>query len=173
MEERTSSFRPAKQQKGKFNLMDLVLILIVVAVALFVVFVIDPFSIELFGKQDHQVTLEYTLRIENVDGALIDKIRTKDEVVDSAIKVSLGYVTAVENDIPHAEPYYNSEEDVVTSVEFPDRYDVVVTVTAGAVFTEDVGYTVNGRRVAVGSQFFLMFPDFLGTGYCISMRELG
>ena len=57
--------------------------------------------------------------------------------------------------------------------EYPDRYDLVVTVTADAVFTEGVGYTVNGRRVAVGTQFYLMFPDYLGQGYCISMRELG
>lgn len=173
MEERTSSFRPAKQKKGRFNLMDLLLVLIFVGIVLFVILVVDPFSLKLFGKEDHHVTLEYTLRIEDVEGAIIDKIQTRDEVVDSAIKISLGYVTAIENDIPHTEPYYDSKEDVVSMKEYPDRYDLVVTVTADAVFTEGVGYTVNGRRVAVGTQFYLMFPEYLGTGYCISMRELG
>lgn len=173
MEERTSGFKPVKKKKGRFNLMDLLLVLIAVSIVLFVVFVIDPFSMNLFGKQDHKVTLEYTLRIENVEGALIDKIQTRDEVIDAAIKTSLGYVNAVENDTPYAEPYYNSKEDSVSMKEYPDRYDLVVTVTAEAIFTDGVGYTVNGRRVAVGTQFYLMFPNYLGTGYCISLRELG
>lgn len=173
MEERTSGFKPVKKRKGRFNLMDLVLVLIAVGIVLFVVFVLDPFSLNLFGKENHNVTLEYTLRIENVEGTLIDKIRTRDEVIDATVKTSLGYVNAVENDTPYAEPYYNSQEDAVSMKEYPDRYDLVVTVTADAVFTEGVGYTVNGRRVAVGTQFYLMFPNYVGTGYCISMRELG
>ena len=43
--------------------------------------------------------------------------------------------------------------------EYPNRYDLIITVTADAVFTQGVGYTVNGRRVAVGSEFYLMFPE--------------
>ena len=173
MEERTSGFKPVKKKKGRFNLMDLILVLIAVGIALFVLLVLDPFSIHMFRAEEQGVTLEYTLRIENVEGAFLDKIRIRDEVIDSSIKVSLGYVNAVENDIPYTEPYYDSEEDVVSMKEYPNRYDMIITVTADAVFTEGVGYTVNGRRVAVGSQFYLMFPEFLGEGYCISMREIG
>ena len=173
MEERTSGFKPVKKQKGRFNLMDLLLVLIAVGVILAVIFVLDPFSLNVMGKAEHKVTIEYTLRIENVEGILIDKIHTRDEVVDASLKTSLGYVNAVENDTPYTEAYYNSKEDVVSMTEYPDRYDLVVTVTAEAVFTEGVGYTVNGRRVAVGAEFYLMFPDYVGSGYCISMRELG
>ena len=173
MEERTSGFKPVKKQKVRFNLMDLLLVLIAVSIILAVIFVLDPFSLNIMGKAGREVTLEYTLRIENVEGLLIDKIHTRDEVVDSAIKTSLGYVNAVENDTPYTEAYYNSKDDEVSMIEYPDRYDLVVTVTAEAIFTEGVGYTVNGRRVAVGAEFYLMFPDYVGFGYCISMRELG
>ena len=173
MEERTSGFKPVKKQKGRFNLMDLLLVLIAVSIILAFVFVLDPFSLDIMGRSGHKVTLEYTLRIENVEGVLIDKIHTRDEVVDASIKTSLGYVNAVENDTPYTEAYYNSKDDQVSMTEYPDRYDLVVTVTAEAVFTEGVGYTVNGRRVAVGAEFYLMFPDYVGSGYCISMRELG
>ena len=173
MEERTTGFKPVKKQKGRFNMMDLLLVLLVVGIVLAVIFVLDPFSLNIGGKAEQKVTLEYTLRIENVEGILIDKIHTRDEVVDASIKTSLGYVNAVENDTPHTEAYYNSKDDVVSMTEYPDRYDLVVTVTAKAIFTEGVGYTVNGRRVAVGSEFYLMFPDYVGSGYCISMRELG
>lgn len=173
MEERTSGFKPVKKKKGRFNLMDLILVLLAVGIALFVLFVIDPFSINLFGADEQNVTLEYSIRIENVEATFMDKIRIRDEVIDASLKTSLGYVNAVENDIPHAEPYYDSEDDLVSMKEYPNRYDLIITVTADAVFTQGVGYTVNGRRVAVGSGFYLMFPEYLGEGFCVSMREIG
>ena len=149
------------------------MLIFMLAVVFFVVVIIDPFSMDLFGGDGTEITLEYTVRIENVEGAFADKIGMGDEVVDASVKTSLGYVSSVENDVPHAEPYYNSDEDIVVMKEYPDRYDLVVTVTATAVYTEGMGYTVNGRRVAVGSHFYLMFPDYLGEGNCISMREIG
>ena len=173
MEERTSGFKPIKKKKGRFNLVDFLVLLLAAAILFLVIFVIDPFSINLFGEDARQVTLEYTLRIDNVENALINKIQMGDEVVDASLKSSLGYVSAVENDMPHTEPYYDAEEDVVVMKEYPNRYDLFVTVTSKAGFTEGYGYAVNGRRVAVGTQFYLMFPDYLGSGSCVSVREIG
>ena len=173
MEERTSGFKPIKKKKGRFNLVDLLVVLIALAIVFAVVFVMDPFSIGLFGAEKQEVTLEYTVRIDNVESALINKIQMGDEVIDASVKTSLGYVSAVEDDIPHTEPYYDAEEDVVSMKEYPNRYDLVVTVTAEATFTDGEGYKIDGRRMAVGTQLYLMFPDYIGTGNCISIRELG
>lgn len=174
MEEKTSGFKAVKKKKGRFNLVDLFLILIALAVVFVMIFVIDPFSIELFDNTEKEVKLEYTIRIENVENTLINKIAIGNEVVDSSTKTSLGFVSSVENDIPHTEPYYDSEIGVVSMMQYENRYDLVVTVTsANATFTEGVGYEVNDRRVAVGTQLYLMFPDFVGTGSCISIREIG
>ena len=95
MEERTSGFKPVKKKKGRFNLMDLILVLLAVGIARFVLFVIDPFSINLFGADEQNVTLEYSIRIENVEATFMDKIRIRDEVIDASLKTSLGYVNAV------------------------------------------------------------------------------
>ena len=173
MEERTSGFRPVQKKKGRFNLMDLFLILFIAGLVFFTVFVVDPFSIGLFDKEEQSVALEYTVRIENVEVAFIDKIKVRNEVVDASIKASLGFVSSVENDTPHAEPYYDYQADLVSMKEYPDRYDLIVTITTNASFTEGVGYTVNGRRVAVGAKLYMMFPEFLGEGYCVSLREIG
>ena len=100
-------------------------------------------------------------------------IKVRNEVVDASIKASLGFVSSVENDTPHAEPYYDYQADLVSMKEYPDRYDLIVTITTNASFTEGVGYTVNGRRVAVGAKLYMMFPEFLGEGYCVSLREIG
>ena len=173
MEERTSGFKPVKKKKGRFNLVDLLLVIVALAVIFVVVFVIDPFSLNLFGGEEREITLEYTIRISNVDIAFVDKIAVGDEVVDSAVNTSLGYVSAVENDIPYSEPYYDNATDTVSMKEYPGRYDIMITVTAKAIFEDGVGYTVEGRRVAVGSQLYLMFPEYVGTGSCVSMREIG
>ena len=173
MEERTSGFKPVKKKKGRFNLVDFLMLFLVAAILFVVLFVVDPFSINLFGAEAREITLEYTLRIDNVENALVNKIQMGDEVIDASVKTSLGYVSAVENDMPHTEPYYDPEEDIVVMKEYPNRYDVVVTVSSKATVTEGQGYTVNGRRVAVGTQFYLMFPDYTGSGNCISVREIG
>ena len=173
MEERTSGFKPVKKKKGRFNLVDLLLVLVAMAILFVVVFVVDPFSLNFFGEESREITLEYTIRISNVDGAFADKISVGDEVVDSSVKTSLGYVSAVENDIPYTEPYYDNVADTVSMREYPNRYDILVSVTAKAVFEDGVGYTVDGRRIAVGTLLYLMFPDYAGTGSCISMREIG
>ena len=173
MEERTSGFKPVKKKRGRFNLMDLILVLLAIGIALFVLFVIDPFSINLLGADEQNVTLEYSIRIENVEATFMDKIRIRDEVTDASLKSSLGFVNAVENDIPHTEPYYDSEADLVSMKEYPNRYDLIITITTDAMFTQGVGYTVNGRRIAVGSEFYLMFPEYIGEGFCVSMREIG
>jgi len=173
MEERTSGFKPVKKKKGRFNLVDLLLVVVALAVAFVVVFVVDPFSINLFGGEEREITLEYTIRISNVDVAFTDNITVGNEVVDSSVKTSLGYVSSVENDIPYSEPYYDNATDTVSMKEYPGRYDIMVTVTAKAIFEDGFGYTVEGRRIAVGAQMYLMFPDFVGTGSCVSMREIG
>ena len=49
MEERTSGFKPVKKKKGRFNLVDLLLVIVALAVIFVVVFVMDPFSLNLFG----------------------------------------------------------------------------------------------------------------------------
>ncbi len=172
MEERTSGFRPVKKKKGRFNLVDLLLIVLLLVMIFVVVFVIDPFSLDVFGGTAQEVTLEYTLRIDSVDGTMVDKIEIGDRVVDASVKTSLGYVSSVEKDIPHTEPYYDSILDTVSMKEYPDLYDLVVTVTVEADFQEGVGYSVEGRRVAVGTKLYLMFPEYLTEGYCISMREI-
>ena len=56
-------------------------------------------------------------------------------------------------------------------VEYPDRYNVRVTIEATANFYEGKGYTVNSTRIAVGEKLSLKFPEFAGEGYCVNVIE--
>lgn len=173
MEERTSGFGTVKRKRGKFNVIDLLFLVLIAAVLFAVVFLINPFSAGIFGGTEKDVVLEYTVEIEYVEASLADNIRLGDEALSSVNKTSLGRVSAIKNDILYSEAYYNSEADVVSMKEYPDRYNLQITITSDAIFEEGKGYTVKGNRIAVGGQYSIMFPNYLGNGYCISMREVG
>lgn len=173
MEERTGGFSSVKRKRGKFNSVDILFLVLLVAVLFAIVFLIDPFSIGVFGGSEKNVVLEYTVEIEYVEASLADNIKLGDEAISSSNKTSLGRVSAIKNDTLYSEAYYNSEADVVSMKEYPDRYNIQVTITSDAVFEEGKGYTVKGTRVAVGREYSIMFPHYLGSGHCISMREVG
>ncbi len=173
MEERTGGFGAVKRKRGVFNLVDLVFILAVILIVFCVFFLLDPFSLNTFGGTEKQVVLEYTVQIDYVDASLTDNVRLGDEVTHAANKTAFGKVSAVKNDILFSEAYYNAEADVVSMQEYPDKYNLQITITSEAVFEKGVGYTVKGTRMAVGGEYYLMFPNFVGSGYCIGIREVG
>ncbi len=173
MEERTGGFGAVKTKRGKFNFVDLLFLVLVTAILFAVVFLIDPFSMNVFGGTEKNVVLEYTIQIEYVEASLVDNVHLGDEALNAVNKASLGRVSALRNDILYSEAYYDSEADVVSMKEYPDRYNLQITITADAVFEAGKGYSVKGSRMAVGGQYSLMFPEYVGSGYCISMREVG
>ncbi len=173
MEERTNGFGTVKLKRGKFNFVDLLFLILIAVIVLAVFFLIDPFSMNVFGGAEKNVVVEYTVQIEYVEASLADNIRLGDEALNAVNKTSLGRVSAIKNDILYSEACYNSEADIVSMKEYPDRYNLQITITSDAVFEEGKGYTVKGTRIAVGGQYSIMFPNYLGNGYCISMREVG
>lgn len=173
MEERTGGFGSVKTKRGKFNFVDLLLLVLVAAILFAVIFLVDPFSLNVFGDAEKTVVLEYTVQIGYVEASLVDNVRLGDEALSAVNKASLGRVSAIRNDILSSEAYYDSETDAMSMKEYPDRYDLQITITADAVFEAGKGYYVKGNRIAVGGQYSLMFPEFAGSGYCISMREVG
>ncbi len=173
MEERTAGFGLKKNGRGKFNLVDLLFVLLIVGVLFAVVFWLDPFSLNVFGSAEKNVVLEYTVEIEYVEASLVDNVRLGDEALNAVNKAPMGHVSSVRNDILYAEVYYDSEEDTVSMKEYPDRYNLQITITADAVFEEGKGYSVMGSRIAVGGAYSLTFPEYAGSGYCVSIREVG
>lgn len=154
-------------RKGKFNLVDLAVVFVVLSLI-----VIAVYAMNLFGKAGTEVTLSYTVSIGNVDATYVDKIQVGDSVLDATTKCSLGRVAAVENTRPHTVFRYD-ETTGGKMLTVPDAYDVVVTVLAEGIFEDKIGYTVEQKRLAVGAEYTLLFPGFAGNGYCTSIREVG
>ena len=156
-----------KKRTRRFNLIDALLILIALALVLALIYLFAPFSwIKNIATKDTQ-KIQYTVELLNVEETFIDKIQSNDVIVDSVSKNNLGTVTLVDYNTKYSELQYVNQQGVL--VEYPNRYNVVVTVTATADYVSGEGYSVNGTRIAVGEKLFLRFPDFVSEGYCIGL----
>ena len=63
------------------------------------------------------------------------------------------------------------DSHVVTKTEYPEEFTTVsVTITVTAEYTEGVGYTVDGCRIAVGREYELNFPGCAGKGVCVEFK---
>ena len=166
-----------KGKKGRFNFIDLVLILLAVAIIATLFYVFSPDSIIRDWLKKEEKNIRYTIEFVNIDEQYIDYIKKNDTVSDSVTKGNLGTVESV---VPTAYIEYvlvennvdengNPTAPTLEPVEHKDKYNIVITITAKADFSEDTGYTVGSTRIAVGEKLFLKFPDFVGEGYCIGV----
>ena len=168
----------AKKPKKKFNVIDFFILLIILAVVAALVYAFSPWSqIQKLWKPN-QTTFQYAVELKEVDGEFINLIKAGDSVINSVNKNSMGTVDRVgeptrstvldyqPNDVP-------AEDGTVTYkgvlVEKPDKYDIIVYVTATAEYEKGEGYMINGSRVAVGEELFFRFPHFEYSGYCIAI----
>lgn len=155
------------RKRGKWNVVDLLLLAGGMALIAGVVFALGFFH----DDTGQSVTLSYTVCIGNVDDTYRDKIQVGDTVLDATTKRFLGRVAAVDNTRSHTVFRYD-EETGGQMVAVPDSYDIVITVLSEGLFEDKVGYTVEQKRLAVGAEYTLLFPNYAGSGYCTSIREV-
>ena len=167
-EEKTGNFKTVKKTRGKFNAVDFFIVFVVAVII--AVFFISVFATD---TEPQTVKLEYTVRFENVREDFIDNILYGETVYASSSQTPIGVVTGVDNSEHYAVYEYDSESKSIIAVEYPDRYNLNVTVVADATFSESVGYSVGGIRVAVGTKLDLRFANYVGSAYCVEMREAG
>lgn len=161
--------KKSSKPRRRFNFIDVLLILLVLAVIFVAVNIVSPMSVMDKLKSETKHTIQYTVEFTGVDNDLLDKIKEKDTVVDAVSKQTLGSVTAVNNHTEYNVLEYNEETDTGVWVKYLDKYNIIVTVRATATYREGIGYRVNERRIAVGEKMALRFPNFAQEGYCIDL----
>ena len=159
----------AVKKKRSFNFIDVILILIAVVVVLTAINIISPMSFLNDLRSDSQHTIQYTVEITGVDEAYIEKIKENDVVVDANSKYSLGSVTAVDYNTQYSELEYDEDSGAGVMAVYPEKYNVLITITAQGSYSEGSGYSVNDHRIAIGEKMTLRFPNYVGEGYCISL----
>ncbi len=162
--------RSSGSRRGKFNIVDFFLLLIVLAiVAAVVIYLIPGASKRLTATDETGIT--FTIEFRGVDSAFVTNIKNGETVYDSNKNYKLGNVKSVEN-YAYTELVYNEETGVSEMKEIPELKNLVVTVTANAIYTDGEGYSINGDRIAVGRQYNISFPHFSGSAYCIELSAV-
>lgn len=170
-----------KNAQQKFNIIDfLVLVLIIAIIAGSIYAVISWSDIKSLWSTS-TVDLQYIVEFRGVDQAFIDKINDGDIVIDGVSKNQLGIVDSVASIDKYKVLDYKMipEEDnnstivpatyVGELVSYPDKYNITVYISSSAEYKEGVGYTINGRRIAIGEKIEMRFPEFSGIGYCTNI----
>ncbi len=160
--------RPAGKRIG-FNLLDVILIFALILAAGLVISVYSPGG--LLFVADREVTLVYTIEVSGVPAEYASAISVGDSVYD-ADGYALGEIaTDVEVEPYLVYEYKDSEEGLgsLVAVEHTDLKCLIITVTVKADYKEGVGYTADGRRIAVGAKYDLVIPGFESSGECIGI----
>ncbi len=169
----------AKKGKRVFNFFDILVLLAIVAV---IVMLATGFGIgKWFGRGEEGVAckVRYSLTFYNVDEAFKNAVGKDDTLYDANSKTSLGLVESNAAAVPYTQTVAVTGTDgegnkVVTaeSREVPGRYNVTVTITVDAIYTEGRGYEVDGCALRLGSTYHVRFPRYVGYGVCTSLAEI-
>lgn len=167
-----------KKIKRKFNFIDfLVLIIIIMVISVSVYAVISWSNIKSLWSAS-SVDLQYTVEFRGVDEEFINNIKAGNIVTDAVSKNQLGVVESVGSIEKYAVLDYTqsnvqNEDGSSTAVyngvlsEYPDKYTITVYISSPAEYEKGIGYTIDGRRIAVGEKIEMRFPEFSSAGYCV------
>ena len=161
-----------KKKKRKFNFIDFLVILVVVTIIGIVFYIFSPWSkIEKLWS-NNQTEITYMVEIKNVNPEDIELIKAGDSIKNSVTKNPLGTVVdvvSIDNAYTYDYVIDENEEMKCVVVENPKKYNVVVKITAYADYQENVGYSVNGCRIAIGESFDMRFPLYACNGSCTQL----
>jgi hypothetical protein len=161
-----------KKSKRKFNFIDFLVVLVIITVIGIAFYIFSPWSrIEKLWS-NNQVEITYLVEINDVNPEDIELIKVGDPVKNSVTKNPLGTIVDVVS-IENAYTYdYVLDQDGKMNaivVENPQKYNVVIKISAYADYQDNVGYSVNGCRIAIGESFDLRFPLYSRGGSCTQL----
>ena len=172
-----SAPRAQRSTRYPLNLFDLLVIFVVLVAVVLLAFGIRlP---DLFGGQEagRACRLEYTVTFRGVDERFAQAVASGDALSTADTGMTLGSVAGEVALTPHTVPTLvpsatEGEEATVVMKQVPGQVDITVTVVADAIYTQGVGYTINGQAIRVGAAYHVRFPNYVGVGSCDSLREL-
>ncbi len=167
----------AAQKGWRFNFLDVVIILLIVAVVGSSVALLIPRVTEWLGN-DGDITVVYTVVFTEIDEelAMVAEIVDGQTVKDRETGRVLGTVIgdALVDDCYEFVVRPGTEQDDLPMLEsglYEGKKTLTVTLTASATYSEGRGYEINGRRIACNTELEMIFPSFTGHGVCTVVSE--
>ena len=170
-----------KNTQRKFNIIDFLVLILIITVIVGSIYAVISWSDIKSLWSTSTVDLQYIVEFRGVDQAFIDKINNGDIVIDAVSKNQLGVVDSVASIDKYKVldyrliPEKNDNGTIIPAtyigelVSYPDKYNITVYISSTAEYKEGVGYSINGRRIAIGEKLEMRFPEFSGIGYCTNI----
>jgi hypothetical protein len=152
----------------RFNVVDFFVVLFVVLVLVASVAYFIP-EVTAHFAANGEVEITYVLEFRGVDDDFIANVLSGDNAYESSQNFSMGTVKAVSTEAYSSLEYDNALGEAVLK-DHPAKKTLVITITSTAVYTEGEGYSINGKRIAVGAQYNVRFPNFSGSAYCTQVK---
>lgn len=156
------------RQKARFNFIDVLIILIILAVVGAAIYLIATGTAE--ERRAENANIEFTVRISSVDEEYLSLLEKAQTVKDSETGAVLGTIQSIRTE---KSKYYGSTAVaaesgyILPSSEYEDKYDVYVTISAYAKEDERGIYYVGDTRVLVGSAVYFKVPSFSSVSYIV------
>ena len=171
-----------KKKRGRFNFVDLTLILVLLIFVGVLAYSFSPISLIKNWVNKDSVNIQYEVELVGVDKNVFDLIKSNSTVTDAVTKNALGTVTIVNRtDYVEYKPVeavrYEDEGDSkkeiketsIQKISYDNKDTLNVIITVNADYLEGVGYSVGSTRIAVGEKLELKFPDYKCVGYCVGI----
>ncbi len=152
--------------KKKFNITDVVIVVAVIALALFGWSIISD-------KSESSVTsvsdVSFTVEITKCDKSFGEAITVGDDIYDSLKGGYYGKVEAVEIK-PETYVAANTASGTFSIQTYPERYNVYVTVKGTPTTMTDGNIMFASQKVKVGTMAYLKSAGYVGYGYVTDVQ---
>ena len=156
------------KRKLRFNLIDAIKIIIIIAILLVLG------KVFLGNNDDNSAVTEttriqYVIEIQDVDERFENSVTIGDVVQDAIQRKNIGTVVGVQ-----AIPYevitfdYTEGKEKVSVVD--GKLTMYITIEAEAIET-DSAFTVDGQVIRVGQKYSIITPNMYGVGFCIKLTK--
>lgn len=162
--------KTAPRKPFRFNIIDALFLLVILAATGALVYILFFRGVE-STETTANTELEYKVELRMIREELKGKINVGDKVIDAAKLYTIGEVT----DVKYATAIYtgvNKAEGALVYSDYTGYVNITITVKAQAEITSN-DYMIDGvYKISVGTYVSLRVPNFTGSGYCVSAREV-
>lgn len=160
-----------KEKKGKFNIFDALLILLILAViAGGVFFFLRKNTSTATDANTKETPIHYTIRYRMISDQLHVVLQTGDTVYFTAHKTVAGKIVSV-SAMQTETSEFSMNENMYVTAPYPGYTDYYVTIEAMAEKVNNV-YTIDNNSIAVGNTLYMRTDAFASEATIWSVEEV-
>lgn len=155
----------SEKREFKFNVIDIVLTVIILAVVAFAsIMLVNAFGVNTSTDRTEGV-FEYTIEFKGILDELQDNVKVGDTIIDGQKRYNIGQTVKVSVE-PHIIDVYDKDKDEMVGAKYPGNVNLKITVRKDGYIMDDNYYLEeSGMRLVVGAGISVHAPHLCSYGY--------